>query len=174
MLDIYYTFGKVASDDFIKYVLQKYYNKPNASLRTTINGKPYLKGDKIHFNLTHSKGLVALAVGKKQVGFDCESLAGKARPAVLSKFTERERAEIHSTTNFYAHWTARESYVKFLGETLAASWRKIEFVQGKIYFSGKETGIPVTQFETENTVFSICGDYQKYNIRKIDFPLAGK
>ena len=168
MIDIFYTFNKVDSEEFIKFVLRRYYNIPKPTICKTINGKPYLKGGKIHFNLSHSKGLTALAVGKKQVGFDCENLTGKARPAVLNKFTAREKAEIHSTADFYAHWTARESYVKYLGETLAASWRKIEYVGGKIYFGGEETGVKVLRFDAENSAFSVCGDYQKYSLRKIE------
>lgn len=168
MVDIFYTFCKVGSDEFIKFILYKYYNIPNAAICKTINGKPYLKGDKFQFNLSHSKGLTALAVGKKQVGLDCESLTGKARPAVLSRFTERERTEIHSTADFYTHWTARESYVKYLGETLAACWRKIEYVNGRIFFGGKQTDAKIIRFEAENTAFSICGDYQKFNLRKIE------
>ena len=167
MIDIFYTLQKVGSEEFIRFVLRKYYNIPNPTICKSINGKPYLKGGKIHFNLSHSKGLTALAVGKKQVGFDCENLDGKARPAVLNKFSEREMAEIHSTADFYAHWTARESYVKFLGETLAACWRKIEYVGGKIYFGGEKTDAKVMRFDTENTAFSVCGDYQKYSLRKI-------
>ena len=167
MVDIYYTFCKVGSDDFIKFVLRRYYNITNPTICKTFNGKPYLKGGKIQFNLSHSKGLTALAVGKKQVGFDCECLTGKARPAVLSKFSDREKTEIHSTSDFYAHWTARESYVKFLGETLAACWRKIEFVGGKIYYGGEETDAKILRFDAENTAFSVCGDYQKYSMREI-------
>ena len=167
MIDIYYTFSKVGSDDFIRFVLRRYYNIPNPTICKTFNGKPYVKGGKIHFNLSHSKNMTALAVGKKQVGFDCESLTGKARPAVLSKFSERERAEIHSTADFYVHWTARESYVKYLGETLAAYWRKIEYVGGKIYFCGEQADVNILRFEAENMAFSVCGDYQKYSMREI-------
>ena len=168
MINIYYTFCKVGSEEFIKFILRRYYNIPNPTICKSINGKPYAKGEKIQFNLSHSKGLTALAVGKKQVGFDCESLTGKARPAVLSKFTEREKAEIHSTADFYAHWTARESYVKFLGETLAACWRKIEYVGGRIYFCGEETDAKILRFDAENAAFSVCGDYQKYSLVKVE------
>lgn len=169
MLDIYYTTQPVRSDAYTRFILSRYYNIPNAEICKSIHGKPYLKGDKICFNLSHSKGLTAIAVGKKkQVGFDCESLAGKPRPAVLSKFSERERGEVRSTQDFYAHWTARESYVKYLGEQLAVLWRHVEFFGGRIYFYGKDAGVDVTQFTHEGFVFSFCGDYHKYTIRRSD------
>ena len=96
MIDIFYTFCEAESEEYIKFVLRKYYNILNPTICKTINGKPYIKGGKIHFNLSHSKGLTALAVGKKQVGFDCENLAGKARPAVLKIFrTRKSRNPLH-------------------------------------------------------------------------------
>ena len=168
MLDIFYTYEKMQSDDFIRLVLSRYYNITNPSICKSFHGKPYLEGRKIHFNLSHSKGLTALAVGKKRVGLDCEGLTGKARPAVLAKFSERERAEIFSTQDFYAHWTARESYVKFYGESLAAWWRKVEFFDKKIWFCGAQTDAKISQFELEGYVFSICGDYSKWSLRKVE------
>ncbi len=168
MLEIFYTKKPVSSDDFIRRILSEYYNIPNAVICKSIHGKPYLQKGKICFNLTHSKGLTALAVGKREVGLDCESLAGKARPAVLAKFSERERGEIFSVPDFYRHWTARESYVKYLGEQLAALWRKVEFYRGKIYLRGEEANVPLLQFEAENYVFSICGEYTKYSLRCVD------
>ena len=167
MLEIFYTKQPVQSDAFIAKILGKYYNIPNPAICKSIHGKPYLQKGKICFNLTHSKGLTALAVGKHEVGFDCESLSGKPRPAVLGKFTEREKGEISSVQDFYRHWTARESYVKYLGEQLAALWRKVEFFGGKIYVRGEEAGVPVMQFDLDGYTFSICGAYTRYGITQV-------
>ena len=167
MLEIFYTKQPVQSDAFIAKILGKYYNIPNPTICKSIHGKPYLQKGKICFNLTHSKGLTALAVGKHEVGFDCESLSGKPRPAVLGKFTEREKGEISSVQDFYRHWTARESYVKYLGEQLAALWRKVEFFGGKIYVRGEEAGVPVMQFDLDGYTFSICGGYTRYGITQV-------
>ena len=167
MINIFYTHEETNSDDFIRKILSAYYNIPNAPICKSINGKPYIPGRKIHFTLTHSRSMTALAVGKKRVGFDCESLSGKARPAVLKKFTEREKGEIFSVPDFYTHWTARESYVKFYGETLAAWWRKVEYFGGKIWFCGEETDAHILQFELDGYVFSVCGDYTRVSLHKV-------
>ena len=66
MIDIYYTYAQIDSESFTKFVLDRYYNIPNAQICKSIHGKPYIKGDKVFFNATHSKGLLALAVGKKR------------------------------------------------------------------------------------------------------------
>ena len=169
MIDIYYTYAQIDSESFTKFVLDRYYNIPNAQICKSIHGKPYIKGDKVFFNATHSKGLLALAVGKKEVGLDCESLLGKARPAVLNKFTEREKSEILTTSDFYAHWTARESYIKFLGATLAATWRRVEYYGGRIYFIGQPAPQKILNFSHENYTFCVCGNYSRYSLKKIDF-----
>ncbi len=169
MLELYYTLDPIGSDEFIRFILRRYYNIPNPSICKTINGKPYLDSGKIQFNLSHSKQMTALAVAKKQVGLDCESLTGKARPAVLNKFTAREKAEIQSTADFYAHWTARESFIKYLGATLSAYWRKVEYWQGQIYFSGERSNVPVMQFEIDGFIFSACGNFSKLTMRRVNF-----
>ena len=168
MIDIYYTYAHIDSERFTKFILARYYNIPNAEICKTINGKPYLKNDKVFFNASHSKGLMALAVGKSEVGLDVESLSGKPRPAVLSKFTAREKNEILTLSDFYVHWTARESYIKYIAGTLAAMWRRVEFYGKKIYFLNKPTDVPVMQFTLEGYSFSICGNFSKYSIKKIE------
>ena len=147
MVEIYYTYDAVSSEDFIRNILTRYYRIKDPVICKSLNGKPYIPGRTVHFNLTHSKGLTALAVTKKRVGLDCERLDGKPRPAVLQRFTAREKGEISTSADFYVHWTARESYIKYYGEALAALWRKVEFYGGKIYRSGKEEEVKITQVQ---------------------------
>ena len=163
-----YTKKPVLSEAFIKNILTAYYNIPNPLICKSIHGKPYIEGRKIHFNLTHSRGITALAVGKKRVGLDCERLDGRARPAVLRAFSEREKREIFGLADFYAHWTARESYIKHYGLTLAAYWRKVEYCGGKIYLGGELQPDKITQFTLGDHVFSVCGDYGKIVPRPCD------
>ena len=168
MVDIYYTYAPVDSERFTKFILARYYNIPNAEICKTINGKPYVKNGKVFFNASHSKGLLALAVGKSEVGLDIESLSGKPRPAVLNKFTPREKYEIVTLADFYIHWTARESYIKYIAGTLAAQWRKVEFYRKKIYFLGNPQDVNILQFTLEGYSFSLCGNFSRYYLKKIE------
>ena len=168
MLDLYYTYEPIGSDEYIRMILSSYYNIPNPIICKSIHDKPFIEGRKNHFNLTHSRGITALAGGKKRVGLDCERLDGRARPAVLRAFTEREKTEIFGLADFYAHWTARESYIKYYGETLAACWRKVEYYGGRIYRSGELQPDKIMQFTLGEHVFSVCGDYHKVVPRLCD------
>ena len=83
MIDIFYTYNKVSSDDFIRTILARYYNIPNATICKSINGKPYIEGRKIHFNLTHSKGLTALA---GPIGAHVNLIPVNSAESILSPF----------------------------------------------------------------------------------------
>ena len=154
MVEIYYTYDAVSSEDFIRNILTRYYRIKAPVICKSLNGKPYIPGRTVHFNLTHSKGLTRLD--------------GKPRPAVLQRFTAREKGEISTSADFYVHWTARESYIKYYGEALAALWRKVEFYGGKIYRSGKEEEVRITQVQLDNYVFSICGDFTKAAFKRVN------
>lgn len=168
MIDIYYTYEKVNTDEFTKKILARHYGIRNANLQRTFNGKPYLPNGKIYFNLTHSKEITALAVGKSEVGLDCESLDGKPRTVILKKLSEREQAQIHSLADFYTHWTARESFIKYLGESLAACWRRVEILNGDVYFRGEKQAVKLLPFTVDNYTFCVCGNYTKYALHKIE------
>ena len=167
MIDTHYTYETMETEQLIRRVLRDFYRIEPAEFRTSLHGKPYIPGDPVYFNATHSKDLLAVVVGKTPLGLDCERTDGKPRPAVLARFTERERNEIQSTEDFYRHWTAREAYIKYLGSTLAADWRKVEFYGGEIYRNGVVQAATLRQFSVQNYAFSVCGNFSKYSLKKI-------
>ena len=71
MNHIYYFYGEESrSHDFLFYVLNRYYGiaASEKDLKKSPCGKLYLEGSAIHLNLSHSKDVVALAVGNSPVG----------------------------------------------------------------------------------------------------------
>ena len=89
------------------------------------NGKPYLAGHPIHFNLTHAGDLALLAVSPTQrLGIDLEPI--RPMPDALSlarEFHPNEQARINAThpdpQTFFTLWTRKEAYVKATGEGLS-------------------------------------------------------
>ena len=78
-------------------------------------GKPYLpEHPEVHFNLSHSGRWVVLAIGDRKVGVDVEQTDRPVDCAALSKrhFTPEEQEH---PDDFFAIWTAKESYLKYLG-----------------------------------------------------------
>ena len=81
--------------------------------------KPFSKNNTF-FNLSHSGRYVALAVSSSNVGIDIEENLELPFESILkTAFHPDEIALFHRSTNkeqlFYKLWTAKESYIKYLG-----------------------------------------------------------
>lgn len=92
-------------------------------------GKPYLRlpvsgGEPVHFNLTHSGGVAAVAVcGTAQVGIDIEKVRPVHQGLARRYFAAEEVAGIEARTGqdaqletFFRCWTRKEAFVKATGE----------------------------------------------------------
>ncbi len=109
-------------------------SKDEAWLNFGEAGKPYLSNrPDIHFNLSHTSGLVTCVVGSRPVGIDAEKI--RSFPwAVLRKLTEKERIYILSSEKqdeaFMRVWTMKEACIKLTGEGLAA-FERTECIPGQ-------------------------------------------
>lgn len=97
------------------------------------HGKPFLAPEfdslKLHFNLTHTDGLVALAVSRfRDVGVDAENMYSRTTALRLARryFTAEEARNLESLpierqpARFYALWTLKESWMKASGRGVSA------------------------------------------------------
>lgn len=90
------------------------------------NGKPVLRGNPVHFNLSHSQDLAVLAISPNQpVGIDVELTTRQVDPLVLapSCFVTHEvqalRDQPAQLQRFFAFWTAKEAFMKLTGEGMS-------------------------------------------------------
>ncbi len=94
-------------------------------------GKPEIAGPggapALHFNLSHTTGLVACAVAGDEVGADVEWVGRRTDPARLARrfFAPAEAEAIESPADedrrrrrFFELWTLKEAYLKARGEGL--------------------------------------------------------
>ncbi|MCD2469916.1 4'-phosphopantetheinyl transferase superfamily protein [Jiella sp. MQZ9-1] len=97
-------------------------------------GRPAIAPDQAHaapglvFNLSHTRGLVALAIGRNcDLGVDVEWIDRQGRLADLCTryFAPSETAFVHAaeddelTDRFFTFWTLKEAYIKARGMGLA-------------------------------------------------------
>lgn len=87
------------------------------------SGKPFIKGrENFHFNLSHSGSWVAIAYGDTEVGIDVERHRTDAKQSAIAKrfFTPEEQQYLAEDPQcrFFEIWTAKESYLKYLGTGL--------------------------------------------------------
>lgn len=100
---------------------------PNALLHFIKNdyGKPHLSGHPCwHFNISHTRSIIAVAVSDHKVGIDAEKVQ-KAELSVAERFfTAAERKYISegglsADERFYEIWTRKEAYIKWAGKGLS-------------------------------------------------------
>ena len=88
------------------------------------NGKPFLPQSNIHFNVSHSGEIVAIALAANEVGVDIEArhripeIAAIAARFFSKEEAERVRAATDSTAEFFRIWTMKEAVVKAVGQGL--------------------------------------------------------
>ncbi|WP_165851822.1 4'-phosphopantetheinyl transferase family protein [Chryseobacterium pennipullorum] len=101
--------------------LRTYYNIIDAELRKTPNNKPYLKDNPVHFNISHSKDLVACVIAKFPVGIDIEfcdpsinfqDFEFQMTPAECVQICKSE----DKIKSFFTYWTAKEAVIKAHGD----------------------------------------------------------
>ena len=121
----------LAAHGALRLLLGRYLTCDPLSLQFDVssNGKPFLAGRRIQFNLSHSGSMAFIAVAQsRQVGADIEQVrpmpdlqavaARVCTPAELDRLyllanSERERA-------FFAMWTRKEALAKATGEGIGA------------------------------------------------------
>ncbi len=92
------------------------------------HGKPYIVGEPIHYNISHSGQYVVLVTGKSEIGVDIqECKAVKAESLAKRFFTKQEQEVIYVSDLgedgkkareeqvFYKIWCRKEAYGKYLG-----------------------------------------------------------
>ena len=72
------------------------------------NGKPYFKECPCHFSITHTNGIVVVALSENEVGIDCEKCETVISDRVARRFLNKSSATVQD-------WTAYESIGKLLG-----------------------------------------------------------
>ncbi len=119
-------------------------------------GKPYLKSGKIHFNLSHSGKMAAVAISDCEVGVDIQAVAPVNDKLIRRVSTDREYAALSALSDeerqarFYRLWTAKESVMKYLGAGLSLSPASLEVDLDppiSVTRNGDNLGIFLREFE---------------------------
>jgi 4'-phosphopantetheinyl transferase len=125
----------IAAHALLRAMLTFHWGSPPASWRFSIDagGKPginpRMKSPNIEFNLSHTRGLVAAAVGSHgAIGVDVEKIEdAKADLAVAEAYFAPAEVELLKRAPapdrplfFFRLWTLKEAYVKAIGAGLAA------------------------------------------------------
>lgn len=108
-------------------VATEYGLAPLPEVARTEAGKPYFPAlPQLHFNISHTKGLILCALSDRPVGVDIETV--RPRRASLPRFAlsqeeyRRYEALGGDWSAFYILWTQKEAWCKYTGLGLQALW----------------------------------------------------
>jgi 4'-phosphopantetheinyl transferase len=97
-----------------------------------LNGKPFIEGNKLFFNLSHTKELCAIAItDNREVGVDIETIKDNTDYEDISEYfcSKDEQQQIKESINplekFFLFWTRKESLLKAIGLGLNTSLQDI-------------------------------------------------
>ena len=119
------------------------------------NGKPYLADCDMHFNISHCKYGVAVAVSHSPVGVDVQEIT-EYHPAIAKRvFSEKEITLAEGNDRMFTRlWTLKEAAAKQDGRGISAL-KEYTFENCESHFT--KYGNYFSTFERKNLFVSVCG-----------------
>lgn len=116
----------LVSEALLRYAVRECAALKTFFIEYNAYGKPRIQGrEDLHFNISHSGSWVVLAWSSGEVGVDVEVFRPDDQKKAVARrfFTQAEqqyvfREETGWDRRFYEIWTAKESYLKYLGTGL--------------------------------------------------------
>jgi len=157
--------------------------KRNIFFKTDIYNKPYLDSfDDIHFNISHSDCLVAVAISNSPVGIDVEKIRKMDINQLKSAFSCNEQAVLHNLPpnkqrhELFKIWTMKESIAKYIGKGMHIPFNQIslEFAIGDskneyYYRTEGQDAFIYTDYLEDEYCLSICSQKEdECNISYVD------
>lgn len=132
-------------------------------------GKPYFKGNPIHFNVSHSGEYLAIAISKSPVGIDLQE-PKKIKEGMYRKVVREEEQGLigeQRQKNFLRLWTLKESFVKAVGKGLRMSMKDYFFEKENeryfVNYGGQRAAwtFNIEEALIEGYLISVCGMEQE-------------
>lgn len=140
-------------------------------------GKPYIKGcQEFQYSLSHSGDWALCAVDTKAIGADIQELK-TWKIQVAKRFYSKEEydrilgvqqkdCENKQTKMFYSMWTAKESAVKYSGQSMGAGIRRYVTNEGYSCIYDKENEVLSLHIklynELEGYIACLCSKYSSF------------
>ncbi len=131
--------GKV----LLQHGLRTYYDIFETEISVAPNNKPYLKGDPVHFNISHSKDLVVCAIAEFPVGIDVEFVDTSINYLDFEfQMTSGEFERIHDSEDkiksFFTYWTTKEAVIKAHGAGMMIPLDSFEILNNETDINGEK------------------------------------
>ncbi len=132
------------------------------------NGKPFLKGGEMFFNISHCAEGVAVALDTEPVGIDAQEIDDFNEKVAKRFFDESENKKIHASPDkakaFTRIWTLKESVIKCGGESIA-NLDEFSFGDYENFFEKYEKKFSC--LSEKNVLISVCGSRYFNEIKNV-------
>lgn len=124
----------LAGEVLCRYALSLYLNVSPKDIVFSYSehGKPFIEGNPIFFNISHSHNLVVCALSDCPVGIDTEMIKDYKEGLAKRVCSESEYNFLlesqQDKTDFFKLWTLKESYVKAIGKGLTFPLSRVNFI----------------------------------------------
>ena len=132
------------------------------------HGKPYLADNKnVFFSLSHSDTLAVCVLYKQEIGLDVQKIKPVSDELIKKVTTQTEYDYLMSCGKeerkllFFRLWTAKESYLKYLGTGFSLSPKHLEVTFGKTLTMKHDGTVASTAFDEQilgSYVLTLCYD----------------
>ncbi len=133
------------------------------------NGKPFLKGSEMFFNISHCAEGVAVALDTEPVGIDAQEIDGFNEKVAKRFFDESENKKINASPDkakaFTRIWTLKESVIKCGGESIA-NLDEFSFGDYENFFEKYEKKFSC--LSEKNVLISVCGSRYFNEIKNVN------
>ena len=153
-----------AAHALLNRILREQYQISQPELIIGPHGKPYLENGP-HFSISHSRGMVAVAIGDRNMGLDIEVIRRfhQLVPQRIMSRTEYQwfcrRGELKR--DFFALWTLKESYFKYLGTGLRGFPNDTEFFYDGQQWNLSGEDLTFQVLEEKTLLMTVCSHEQE-------------
>jgi phosphopantetheine--protein transferase-like protein len=153
----------------LKNALKNEFGIDTFELQYSENGKPELINCKAHFNLSHSKSGIVVAVNDAPIGVDVQEIVPYNESVMKRVFTPNEINMVLKSSNkdrtFTRLWTLKESALKYDAKSLI-NLSDYEFDSEDKHF--KKYGKNFSTFEIKNLIVTVCADKDFFEIKTVE------
>lgn len=152
----------------LKYILCRYFYVKDFTLCKAENGKPYLKGNGLHFNFSHCLKRVVCTVSEVKVGCDVQDIR-HLNERVTMRFFAPEECDALSLSDkkdehFTKLWTLKEAILKYKGDGISAGLGHYRFNEFLTCESFSAYGLNFHSFEKDGFIYGICSETKDVNV----------
>ena len=123
-----------------KFVANKFYGIKNTEI-SVLNKKPQFINANLHFSISHSKNIVAVAFDENDIGLDFELIKDRN----IAKLSNYLKKDFKNLVEFYQYWTSFEAQYKSKPQNLTS----LKFEDYMVSVSSSEISTKLKMYEIE-------------------------